>query len=200
MTRSRTETREKILSAAEDLVIRDGVSKLTLEGAAHAAGVSKGGVLYHFPSRAALVSAMVQRFVEGFDDDLAAYGALEGRPGDFTRAYLLSTVEPSTEPGDPRSRRLGGCLLAGVASDPDLLAPLRDRFAAWQEAVSSDGLPAEVATVVRLTADGLWLGDLFGLAPVTGELRAAVRDRLLALVDEAVAARGEEPALSGSPR
>ncbi len=196
MTRGSPETRARILCAAEDLVIRDGVSKLTLDAAAHEAGVSKGGILYHFPSRAALVSAMVERFVVSFDADLDRYGANGGGPGDFTRGYLRATLAPSEVPGDAprdnRDQRLGGALLAGVASDPELLTPLRDRFDAWQAAVSSDGLPAEVATLVRLTSDGLWLSDLFGLAPVTGELREKVGERLFALMDEAPAAPTDE--------
>jgi AcrR family transcriptional regulator len=197
MSRQPSDTRARILCAAEDVVIRDGVSKLTLEAAAQEAGVSKGGVLYHFPSRAALVSAMVQRFVVSFDADLAAYGALDGRPGDFTRAYLQATLAPTdagdeaasvahrSERDDLRERRLGGALLAGVASDPELLAPLRDRFSAWQEAIEADGLPAEIATAVRLCSDGLWLSDLFELAPVGGALRERVGDLLLSMIDDA---------------
>jgi AcrR family transcriptional regulator len=190
VTRAPSGTRARILCAAEDLVIRDGVSKLTLDAAAHEAGVSKGGILYHFPGRAALVSAMVERFVVSFDADLARYGALDGKPGDFTRAYLKSTLAPTEQSGDPRERRLGGALLAGVASDPELLAPLRDRFDAWQAAVSDDGLPPEIATVVRLAVDGLWLSELFGLAPVVGELRAKVGEHLLGLIAEALRNEG----------
>jgi AcrR family transcriptional regulator len=210
VTRVPSETRARILCAAEDLVIRDGVSKLTLDAAAQEAGVSKGGILYHFPSRAALVTAMVERFATSFDADLAMYGALEGKPGDFTRAYLRATLEPTEDPDrerhyvaeEQRERHLGGALLAGVASDPELLAPLRDRFAAWQEAVEHDGLPAETATIVRLAADGLWLGDLLELAPVRGALRREVGERLMGLLDDAVAATpssAPSPAPSNGP-
>ncbi|MGH9298737.1 MAG: TetR/AcrR family transcriptional regulator, partial [Acidimicrobiales bacterium] len=156
-----------------------------IEAAAQEAGISKGGVLYHFPSRAELVSAMVRRFVVSFDADLETFGALGGKPGDFTLAYLRATITPTSDADDIRERRLGGALLAGVASDPELLAPLRDRFSSWQAAVEADGLGGDIATIVRLTADGLWLGDLFELAPVTGELRRAVGKRLESLVEEA---------------
>ncbi|MHB8244943.1 MAG: TetR/AcrR family transcriptional regulator [Acidimicrobiales bacterium] len=179
------DTRARILCAAEDIVITEGVSRLTLEAAARGAGVSKGGILYHFPTRAALVSAMVERFVVSFDSDLEEYGALRGGVGAFSRAYLKATIAPSGTPDDPHEQRLGGALLAGVASDPDLLAPLRERFAAWQEAIERDGLASDLATVVRLASDGLWLSDLFGLAPVHDELRTRVGDLLLELIDRA---------------
>ena len=54
MTRG-SDTRARILTAAENVVLRDGVSRLTLESAAAEADLCKGGVLYHFPSRDSLV-------------------------------------------------------------------------------------------------------------------------------------------------
>lgn len=175
------------MSAAEDVVIREGVARLTLESAAVEAGVSKGGVLYHFPSRAALVAAMVERFVVSFDADLEHFGAYGGEPGDFVRAYLDATLALG-EPGDVRDRRLGSALLAGVASDPDLLEPLRRRYLAWQGSVESDGIDRAVATAIRYAADGIWLCDLFSLAPIRDDDRIAVGDRLRDLI-----ARGCRP-------
>ncbi len=187
MTRGEiSQTRARILAAAEDLVIREGVSRLTLDSAAQEAGVSKGGILYHFPRRAALVSAMVERFVVSFEADLVARRAYSREPGAFTRAYLEATLDPGEEPSDPREIRLGGALLAGVTADVEVLKPMRQRFEAWQLSIESDGLPPEVATVVRLAADGLWLADLFELAPLAGERRAAVRRQLLDLVERAL--------------
>ncbi len=182
-----TETRSRIVCAAEEVVIRDGVAKLTLDAAAHEAGVSKGGVLYHFPTRAALVAAMVERFVVSFDADLARRGCAGGRPGDFVRAYIDATVSPSLEPGDPREQHLGAALLAGVASDPDLLEPLRARFASWQASIEADGIDQVVGTVIRLACDGMWLSDLFGLAPVAGRLRTEAGADLRRLVDRSAA-------------
>ncbi len=175
-----TDTRDRIVRAAEDVVIRDGVGRLTLEAAAAEANLSKGGVLYHFPSRAALVTAMVEQFVVSFDADLERFGAYSGEPGAFIRAYVEATVQPAA-PGDVRDRRLGSALLAGVASDPELLAPLRERFACWQAAVENDGVDPALATVVRYATDGLWLSDLFELAPVSGDRRQAVAEELRAL-------------------
>jgi hypothetical protein len=37
------------------------------------------------------------------------------------------------------------------------------------------------ATLARLAADGLWLADLLGLAPPTGDLREQVIERMLDL-------------------
>ncbi|MGO9963028.1 MAG: TetR/AcrR family transcriptional regulator [Acidimicrobiales bacterium] len=179
MTRGE-ETRERILHGAEEVVLRDGVAHLTLEAAAIEAGISKGGILYHFPTRAALVAAMVERLGSRFDEDLDREGARSGRPGAFTLAYLEAGFGPPSDDHASRERRLGAAVIAGVASDPELLEPLRQRFATWQHALTVDGISPVSASLLRLAADGLWFTELFALAPLDEHLRAAVREELLA--------------------
>jgi len=174
-----TTTRDRILDAAESIVIRDGVARLTLEAAAAQAQLSKGGVLYHFRTRDALVSGMVERLVAAFDADLddevaaddATGAAASGR---YIRAYVRATVRPPRTEEDVRRERAGAAVLAAMASEPELLEPLRLSFDRWQLRLVSDGIDPVRATVARLAADGLWLVDLFGFAPLDEPLRAWV--------------------------
>jgi AcrR family transcriptional regulator len=184
------DTKERILRAAEDVVLGEGVGSLTLERAAAAAGVSKGGVLYHFPTRDALVTAMVARLTERFEDQLRRHGADQEGPGAFTRAYLRCEATPTTDPEDERVDRLGAALLAALAADPALLAPLAEAYERWQRRCELDGLPPVTATLVRLAADGLWLTELLGLGVLTAERRRLVVEELERLVGaDAAAAR-----------
>jgi AcrR family transcriptional regulator len=168
-------TKRRILDASERVVLRDGVGHLTLDAAAGEAGLSKGGVLYHFPTRDALVSAMVARIIEQFDDDIASYlpepGSDEAdRPGAYARAYVRATLEPVT----PGEERLGAALLAAAASEPELVVPLQQAAARWQARLVDDGIDPARATLIRLACDGLWLCGLFGLATPDGALLATV--------------------------
>ncbi len=174
-TRDGAATKRRILDASEQVVLRDGVGHLTLDAAAAEAGLSKGGVLYHFPSRGALVAAMVTRIIEQFDQDIASYlpdpGTPEGdRPGAYTRAYVRATLEPVT----PGEERLGAALLAAVASEPELVVPLQEAAAGWQARLTDDGLDPTLATLIRMACDGLWLCGLFGLAAPGADLLASV--------------------------
>jgi AcrR family transcriptional regulator len=178
-------TRERILRAAEEVVLRDGVAALTLERAAAEAQVSKGGVLYHFPTRDALVTAMVERLTATFERQLADLGADAGEPGSFTLAYLHCDATVTTDPEDERMDRLGAALIAALAASPTLLAPLAQAYERWQARCESDGLPPALATVVRLAADGLWLTELLGLGPLPSERRREVIQTLEALVARA---------------
>ena len=173
--RDSSATKRRILEAAEKIVLRDGVGHLTLEAAATEAGLSKGGVLYHYPSRDALVAAMVTRIIQEFEDDIAAYLPEAGSPeadlpGAFARAYVRATLTPVA----PGPERLGAALLAAAAAEPELLIPLQEAAEGWQARLVVDGLDPALATVIRLACDGLWLCDLFGLASPQGLLRAEV--------------------------
>jgi AcrR family transcriptional regulator len=173
-----TNTRDRILDAAESIVIRAGVARLTLDAAAAEAGLSKGGVLYHFGTRDALVSAMVERLVAGFDADLDqevdADPTAEAPDGRYVRAYVRATIRPSRTAEDIRRERAGAAVLAAMACEPELLEPLRRSFDRWQARLTDDGVDPVRATVARLAADGIWLGDLFGFAPLPEPLRAQV--------------------------
>ena len=171
------DTRRRILGAAEEVVLRDGVAKLTLEAAAAEAGLSKGGVLYHFPTRDLLVSGMVERIIEEFDHDLGSELTDAVEPGSFTRAYVRATLDPGN-PQPDRDNRLGAALIAAVAAEPELLSPLRQSFDRWQHQVETDGIDPALATVLRLAADGLWLCELFGLAPLSAAMRRRVGNEL----------------------
>jgi AcrR family transcriptional regulator len=172
-------TRDRILDAAESIVIRDGVSRLTLDAAAAQAKLSKGGVLYHFGTRDALVSAMVERLVAVFDADLEAESAADDAAGADTtgryiRAYVRATIRPPQTADEIRRERAGAAVLAAMASEPQLLEPLRRSFDHRQARLVADGVDPVRATVARLAADGLWLIDLFGFAPLDEPLRSQV--------------------------
>jgi AcrR family transcriptional regulator len=71
-SKSRSDTREALLRAASQVVIDKGVEALTLDAIAQQAGVSKGGLLYHFPNKDALMGGMVEHLIQDFETVLQA--------------------------------------------------------------------------------------------------------------------------------
>jgi AcrR family transcriptional regulator len=168
--------RGEILRAAERLVAEEGVKHLTIERVAQAAGVSRGGVLYHFASKEALIQAMVRRMVDQFQESLDREIAQDSEPrGRFSRAYARLTLQQDEQVGAV----IGG-LLAGLSYDPALLAPLHERLLEWQRQTEAELDPADAA-IVRLTAHALWTNELLLTNAVTPELRQAIVARLEAL-------------------
>jgi AcrR family transcriptional regulator len=188
VTTSRPSKRSALLNAAAALVAEHGYSALTLDAVGDAIGVSKGGVLYHFPTKEALVSALLEELTGGFGaDQVAAHDDDPTAPGAWTRAYLTASATPS----HATSVHVGAvALLAAVAYNPTLLAPIQQQYAAWIDRLDDDGLPGVDAHVVRLAADGLWAAELFGLAPPGPELRGRIQERLGEL---AGAGKGSRP-------
>jgi AcrR family transcriptional regulator len=167
-------SRDRILDAASRILVRDGGDAVTIAAVAAEAGLSKGGLFYHFASKEALIVGLVDRFVAAFD----ALLDVPDTPGSATLAYLDATAADSGPASQPVL-----ALLAAALTSPDALNALRARYAMWQTRLENDGIDPAVATLVRLVADGLWLSDAFDLAPPSVDLRSSVVRRLHALVD-----------------
>lgn len=164
----RGDTRARLLDAAGAVIRRDGPQALTLDAVAAQAGVSKGGLLYHFKSKRELLDGLVDRWMDDFQRDIDA------ESGNFARRYVAANDGAHAE-------EVG--MLAALVADPQVLAAVRERHETWQDRVASEGGDPVDATVARLAADGLWLADLLGTAPPRGELRERVLARLLELCD-----------------
>ena len=185
----RNSSREAILDAAEAVVLASGAVHLTLDAVAEGAGVSKGGLLYNFPSKEALLQAMVDRNIRRLNQDHAtALAGLPAGPGRALKAFVHMTAQKSM----CCEKRLGGSLLAASANDPRLLEPVH-RFHRWRlemiDAAARDGLPFERTAVASLALDGLCLLEMLGLSPFSAEQRARILDDLRQLIDELAAAR-----------
>jgi AcrR family transcriptional regulator len=168
------DTRERLLDAAVAVVRRDGAQSLTLEAVAAQAGVSKGGLLYHFKSKRQLLDAMVDRWLAEWQDHIDR----EARNGGFLTGYVHATHLGSAD-REEREAEFG--LIAAMIADPEVLQVVRDRYDAWQGQVVASGDDPVEATIARLATDGLWFADLLGFAPPRGELRERVLARLLEL-------------------
>jgi AcrR family transcriptional regulator len=156
---SRPSARERLLDAAESLVTQRGTHGLTLDAVARQAGVSKGGLLFHYPHKRALIQAVVARLVGHYESAQAdAMGKDPCDEGRFTRAYLGARVQSCGL----------GCrgsytpLLMATVDGLQQLDEFRDRVATWQHKLEEDGIDPVIAHLVRLAADGIVLNCMLG--------------------------------------
>src|ERR1700722_13833043 len=70
MKAQRPNSREKILAAAADVARETGPGSLSLDAVASRAGVSKGGLLYNFPTKAKLMQGLVEDYLREFEQAL----------------------------------------------------------------------------------------------------------------------------------
>ena len=186
--RSAEETRDLVFEACGRILRRDGLSHLTLERVADEAGLSKGGLLYHFPNKAALIEALFAYHNEKFEDRLAALAEEEGDDaGAWLRAYAKASIEQITEPGNAS---LYASLFAAEERYERAHALMRDKYDDWQKRVEESGLDPQWSTLVRLAIDGMWFAEMHHYAPLDEARRAHIVDLILQLTYDSVSNGG----------
>jgi AcrR family transcriptional regulator len=193
MVKDKTELKDKLLDAAEAVVVREGVGKLTLDAVSVEAGMSKGGLLYHFPTKEKLVEAMVQRVADHWRQGfMEAYTTVPEGPGRMVRAMLahcLSDAECRTD----QVRRSSSAVFAALAESQGCpgcpgspIEPMRAVYRELFQRIGEDDLPRGVAEAAVAAIDGLWLYWVLGLVPIDQEMVSRVRSAIEDMIAHAV--------------
>lgn len=171
-------TRDSLLDAAKRVMQRDGAGNLTLDAVAKEAGVSKGGLLYHFPSKGDLLRGLVVKGGDHMRRDLEEQMRRTPGPHGFARAFLrLSIFGPPEECLKPPSEFIWS-MLGATANDPSLLIPVRESQAEWGRRLAEERIDPDVANLMRIVGRGLWMTEIFGFEGPT----EAERQRLYDLI------------------
>lgn len=178
-------TCERLLDAAEAVVIEQGVRAMTLEAVAARAKVSKGGLLYHFPSKDAIVLGMVSRIASIVQERFGAGLADEPRGrGRHARTLLRLMMDPEGSLF-PRLQRVAGPLLGAIASNQQMLEPIQRFFKSVHQGMLDDGLPADRSWLVLAALDGLKFWRVFGILQPSRKDLAGLRLLLTRIIDGA---------------
>ena len=204
-------TREKLCEAAIEIAARDGLSSMTLDNVARHAGVSKGGVTYHFPSKEKLVEGVVEHFGDRLERLVLERVAHDPQPRHrWARAMLDCTFEEAPAPSSaaspspvPPPSRLGVrspawpdrtldplvierfflAVLAAATTHPGVIAPLREVGHRVRARLLADPRDGFDQLLLWLALDGLLLWQFAGLIDRNDPLFAQVGRALRARVD-----------------
>lgn len=183
-SRDAASARDRILDAASDIVCEVGARRLTLDAVAERAALSKGGVLYHFRSKDALLRGMIERMIdESVTERERLRPKLAGRPNVECRLSLAVALRKWIG----RKRKVAGAMLAASAESPGLLDPVRDIIAQDWERIRDTATDKDAAMVARLAIEGLCSLDMHGLSPLSGEDMPRVLAALDRLLDHGIA-------------
>lgn len=147
--------REQLLDAYVAILIDEGERAATVQAVAARGGVSKGGLLYHFGSKAALESGLIERFrALGAADVEALRGA-----DDIVETFLRTSVAAGT------ALDRATVALVRIAQSPAgaaaraALQRLDDDYVAALAARLGD---EELALTIVLLADGVYFRSALG--------------------------------------
>lgn len=174
----RPSSKTKLLDAAVAVVAREGIAGLTLEGVAGEAGLTKAGLLYHFPSKELLVLAVQVHVVGRLEEDLLAE---LGEPlEDASAERRMATYAGSVLSGAVRDAELR-FMLESLAH-PELAGPWDAFMERWAPLPSTTTQPALDLLLARMALDGLWLFDSTSSIPLTPAVHEALVGRIKGLV------------------
>jgi AcrR family transcriptional regulator len=179
-TQDSLSTRARILDAAERVVGTSGAAHLTLDAVVQQADISKGGLLYHFNSKQALLAAMLDRYCERIDAEMEAglrqHGnTLEGHVLAQLGAYLDLHKQHGA---------VGTALLAAMAANPALMHRPRKHLAALIAAMLRQPGDQDLALLATYAISGIVLNEMLGLDVLDQARRPRLKTKLRELAEQ----------------
>lgn len=200
------ETRDKICEAAIRTAGRDGLMAMTLDNVAKEAGVSKGGVMYHFSSKDELVRGMLDYFGSQLEQMVLQRIADDPQPRFRWARSMLTCLFPEPHTAAAESEtfspevvdRFMLAALAATVNSPGVIEPLRQVGLRLRQRLLSDPQDGLDQLLIWLAIDGLFLWQFVGLIrrdePLYAEIGAALRAKVLGGIPDSPA---EFSAISG---
>jgi AcrR family transcriptional regulator len=163
MARDPAATRDRLVDAFAEIVVLTGARSATLEAVATSAGVSKGGLLYHFGSKDALVDGLLDRLRRLAEQDLEAMRAApEG-----AAVYYVRTSATEGQPGnvmDLLGRVIIATLRLAQEGDARAVTAYSAVNDAWRELLEVQvGGDRVLARLIQCIGDGLWASSSMGI-------------------------------------
>ena len=169
--RSAAETKKIILAAARKIAVKDGVAQLTIEAVAKQAGVSKGGVLYHYPSKKKLIMALMDQYVAHLNQELeTALEKNQDKPYALVHAFI--DWFKRRDGIAPENRDWGAAIFTVQSFDMSLMEPLQK----IRESVEDNAK----TTLGVIALEGFFMLSLYNLDYSTPQ----EREKVLGLIKE----------------
>ena len=169
-------SRERILDSFEDILIRDGERAATMEAVAAAADVSKGGLLYHFPSKEALVEALAERLLALVERDREQ---MSGDPDGPARYYVRTSVYEDSA----LDRALVSMARLAQQGHPTARLTLSRIQELWLSTLEDRLGSRTAAMAVKLLGDGLYYDAAFFSGDGTSGRTESDLEQILSVVD-----------------
>jgi len=173
--------RDKVLDAFESILIGQGERAATIEAVAAEAGVSKGGLLYHFGSKQALMGGLLERLEALVDADVAAMSSAADGPAAFY-------IRTSSYTGSALDRAIVATSRLAQGSYAEAVSALQRMRRRWFDVIVGAVDDPAVARTIMLIGDGLYYNAALsdGWTDATSLMEATDVESLLAVVSDLI--------------
>ncbi len=167
--------RRLIIDTAKLIIHEKGITALTLDAVAKQATISKGGLLYHYPSKEALIKGIAVSIFEDLDKALTEYAEKDQvEKGKWTRAMIEVTKDDLNHHAE-----LNVAVMASSLLDEDVAENISNSYQRSLIKLDNDGISPVTAAVIRLALDGLYYSQMLNVAPLNKKMQKEVLDQLL---------------------
>ncbi|PZE70786.1 TetR/AcrR family transcriptional regulator [Curtobacterium sp. MCPF17_018] len=183
----RESKRTLVLESAARIVESSGITAVTFDSVAVESGLTKGGLLYHFPTREALLEALHEHEAARWEQQLL--DALEVPFDTSTREQRLAAYVAVSM----RSASTAALMLLLEATfTPTHAESWRTVLNRWTvgDAATAAAMPID-HLIVRLAADGLWMHEATAGFAFDAATREALRERLTELLTRSTETDGD---------
>ncbi|MGQ3214184.1 TetR family transcriptional regulator [Shinella sp.] len=177
--RPRSIDRDKVLDAAESIVVESGAAGLSFEAVARAAGITKGGVQYCFGTKENLIRAMIERWGNGFEAEVTAHAGSDRSPRAIIRGHLAASRD-----SDEAEHSRSAAMMTALLQSPDQVASTRIWYTQRLAELDMENEADRKAVLAFLAGEGAFLLKAFGLIDLTQAQWAALFSDMLALAGE----------------
>jgi AcrR family transcriptional regulator len=170
LTRKKEIDRDRILDAAESVILDSGGRAFTLDAVAARAGISKGGLVYSFATKDGLVRAALEREVGRFQ------GAVDRRLGSEPAGpveLVLAHIEEALDEDDTATQK-AAFLVTALVHAPDMMEPARRYYRALLDPLLSETGDAHEVRNALLAVEGIFLLRGLGFVEVSVEEHKSV--------------------------
>lgn len=165
-------TVQHIMQAALTVAAEKGAGKVTLDAVAKASGLSKGGLLYHFPSKEALISAMVQHLLDEAEQSRMHLAQTDA-------SVLVSLLKARRLFTQSVSGNTAMAILAAAAEQPALLQPIQQHNTKVLAEVLIEQRNELEAMLLMLASEGLIFQELLSISPFSEEQKAKLEHYMI---------------------
>ena len=157
----RPSQRDRVVRAYVDHVVSHGPDAVTLEAVAARAGVSKGGLLYHFGSKDALLTGFLD-WVRGLTGtDIAAARAAAAAGEESVARYYLRTSADDPQRDTAMFRSMVALLTLAGAEEAAAVAA-REVMGAWRDVLTEEAGDPLTGDLIAALGDGIYLRAIAG--------------------------------------
>lgn len=177
-------SKEKIIDAATNLIVRGGLSNLTTEAVIHESGLSKAGFFYNFKTKEELIVTIIERLILGFVDSVIKIEKEDKNPvGRSLRAFVKVTIE-ATSRKDRKVSALWQTFVEMHIQSPELLVRLSKPYQKIMPFKKNQGISYEQELLVLLALDGLWANDGVHSVRMNARERKRIEEVLISMTEK----------------